>query len=427
LAALRLAHGWTQRQAADEWNERWPREPREYKQFSDWENGRFVPSLDTMGRLAQIYQCDLIDVLADRPGYRSLDEHSRVPLPDDNPTPAQAASDLSAEERAAAFGSSLWELHEVLRPTRVDDEVLAVAEYACGQLDSQFSALSPAVLFGELNSRFERVFAWLREPQPVKTRRRICALVGRMAGLRAWLYFDMSEMAAADAWFAAAARAADEAEEPDLAGWLLGAQSLIPIDAGDYQLANTLIGKAQAAAGQQGTSHTTRAWLLGLEARTLAGLGDHDGFRAAVERTERRRSRTCLHERRHGMDFADGLLDLAYYEGLGHLALDHPAEARTSFEQALSHLPPSRVKARSMLTMTVAVAASAAGQLDEAASIASGALEAASEQPFRRLWQRADHLSSSLRAKAPALAGPLAERVAAYSEQLGTFTPDPAP
>ena len=35
--ALRLAHGWSQRQAADEWNQRWPNELKTFKNFSYWE------------------------------------------------------------------------------------------------------------------------------------------------------------------------------------------------------------------------------------------------------------------------------------------------------------------------------------------------------------------------------------------------------
>ncbi len=35
--ALRLARSWSQRRAADEWNQRWPDEPKTFKNFSYWE------------------------------------------------------------------------------------------------------------------------------------------------------------------------------------------------------------------------------------------------------------------------------------------------------------------------------------------------------------------------------------------------------
>ncbi len=35
--ALRLAHGWSQRQAAEQWNRRWPNDPKTFKNLSYWE------------------------------------------------------------------------------------------------------------------------------------------------------------------------------------------------------------------------------------------------------------------------------------------------------------------------------------------------------------------------------------------------------
>lgn len=35
--AFRLVRGWSQRQAADQWNERWPADPKTFKNFSYWE------------------------------------------------------------------------------------------------------------------------------------------------------------------------------------------------------------------------------------------------------------------------------------------------------------------------------------------------------------------------------------------------------
>ncbi len=68
--AFRLAHGLTQQQVADRWNELWPHEdgPKTGKHISYWEawpapSGR-TPTLATLGRLAVIYQCrpgDLLD------------------------------------------------------------------------------------------------------------------------------------------------------------------------------------------------------------------------------------------------------------------------------------------------------------------------------------------------------------------------------
>ncbi|HET9253595.1 MAG TPA: helix-turn-helix transcriptional regulator [Pseudonocardiaceae bacterium] len=75
--ALRLAHGWSQRQAAERWNERWRAAPKTFKNFSYWENWPsktgYTPSLDVLGRLAELYECSVGDLLVDYANFRHRD------------------------------------------------------------------------------------------------------------------------------------------------------------------------------------------------------------------------------------------------------------------------------------------------------------------------------------------------------------------
>lgn len=81
--ALRLAHGWSQRQAADLWNERWPAEPKTFKNFSYWENWPsktgYAPSLDVLGRLAELYECCVGDLLVDYADFSYRDATHSTP------------------------------------------------------------------------------------------------------------------------------------------------------------------------------------------------------------------------------------------------------------------------------------------------------------------------------------------------------------
>ncbi|MGW4394925.1 helix-turn-helix domain-containing protein [Amycolatopsis nivea] len=75
--ALRLARGWSQREAAERWNRRWPAEPKTDKAFSYWElwpapTGH-APPLDVLCRLAELYECRVADLLADVADYRPAD------------------------------------------------------------------------------------------------------------------------------------------------------------------------------------------------------------------------------------------------------------------------------------------------------------------------------------------------------------------
>jgi transcriptional regulator with XRE-family HTH domain len=369
----------------------------------------FLDGLDT--------PTDLRPVPGDRP---RLNDAANGPA-----TVAQQGSEVNyPQARATSVGVELWELHEVLRSRRVGADVLELAERAGGELDALFAELPPAALASELGRQLDHLLGWLRDPQPVAVRQRLCGLVGRLAGLRGWMSFDTSRLDAAEAWFAAGLSAAREADDHDLAGWLLGARSLIPIDRQDYGAAHGLLAEAQATAAN--ASPTTRAWIAALDARALAGLGDHKGFTLARQQVDQQLPRTCLTEQRHGMDFAGEVLDVTYYEGLSHLLLNEPEHAGGSFRSALDNLPSARVKARSVLLLSVALAGAQGRQVDQAAAHASEALTLASDQPIERVWERATAVRRML--------GPgdgtravhaLDDHMAAFRAALDRATPDP--
>jgi hypothetical protein len=76
--ALRLVRGWSQSDAAEQWNDRWPTEPKTFKNFSYWElwpaDTGHAPSLDVLSKLAALYECRTADLLADSADFRGADE-----------------------------------------------------------------------------------------------------------------------------------------------------------------------------------------------------------------------------------------------------------------------------------------------------------------------------------------------------------------
>jgi hypothetical protein len=69
LQAARLAHGWSQRDAADAWNKHWPDNIKTFKSISYWETWfdspgtGYSPSLVVLACLAEIYRCNVADLL----------------------------------------------------------------------------------------------------------------------------------------------------------------------------------------------------------------------------------------------------------------------------------------------------------------------------------------------------------------------------
>lgn len=114
--AIRQAHGWSQPQAAEHWTRIWPDDPKTFKNFSYWEQwpGQtgHAPSLDTLDRLARLYECKITDLLGDFRDYGGkpasvppaglpcgLPAQRAHALPDDDPcgaAPAVGAATLAA-------------------------------------------------------------------------------------------------------------------------------------------------------------------------------------------------------------------------------------------------------------------------------------------------------------------------------------------
>ncbi|MFF0144449.1 hypothetical protein ATK36_3374 [Amycolatopsis sulphurea] len=79
--ALRLARGWSQREAAEQWNARWPADPKTFKNFSYWElwpaDTGHAPSLEVLGKLAELYECRVADLVSDGADFRPSDTAHR--------------------------------------------------------------------------------------------------------------------------------------------------------------------------------------------------------------------------------------------------------------------------------------------------------------------------------------------------------------
>ncbi|NUP45695.1 MAG: hypothetical protein HOW97_00050 [Catenulispora sp.] len=117
--ALRQARGWTQPEAAERWNRRWPQDPKTFKNFSYWEawpsSTGYAPSLEVLDRMAQLYECSVADLLSDLHDYgarrRPAFSQVREPAPGGGsivapprPTPQPYALTAAAPPRSATPG-----------------------------------------------------------------------------------------------------------------------------------------------------------------------------------------------------------------------------------------------------------------------------------------------------------------------------------
>jgi hypothetical protein len=109
--ALRYAHGWSQSQAAEEWNKRWPDELKTFKVFSYWEQWPsatgHAPSFDNLTKLAELYECAVSDLLVDLPDFRHLDTTTGTPATTETTSESGTKLAISPDSPVLAVAADL--------------------------------------------------------------------------------------------------------------------------------------------------------------------------------------------------------------------------------------------------------------------------------------------------------------------------------
>lgn len=130
----RLARGWSQREAADHWNERWPDDPKTFKNFSYWEQWPnktgYAPSLEVLGRLAELYNCHISDLLSDGPGFNHLDPAYRSRAELERLPQALTGSGGDSNAADSDAGSELAIFVRRLQDSNVDELAGIAAEWS---------------------------------------------------------------------------------------------------------------------------------------------------------------------------------------------------------------------------------------------------------------------------------------------------------
>lgn len=279
---------------------------------------------------------------------------------------------VSAGDGPAGLDEELWGLREMLDPASRLPSPVADVERDLRWLHEVYGQAAPEELVAVVRHHLRLALRLLREPQPIRHRIRLCRVTGHLAGLRAWLAFDLRDLPAADKWFRLAIDAAQEAGDASLLGWVIGAWSVPPSYGGDPRAALARVQRAQR--GPVGANAAVAAWLHALEARSLAALGRGADAQGALERARSYAHRATAHDRLHGMDYRGGNLDLSYYEGTSLVLLGHAASARQFLSESLVAQGPERRKARAIVLLEVATTHVQQGEVEESCRVAASAL-----------------------------------------------------
>jgi len=378
------------------------------------------------------FRSSAIDLARDteQAGRRSREENFRIPRSGaEVPPRTDAGADTSVDHGVLvnetrdvrSIGTELVEFASALDQRGIGSAELTAAEIAVELLDHQFAQLAPDEVLAKSRMLMKHVAANLREPQTLRHHERLVKLGARLAGLRAWACFDVNDHDEADRWYEIAVDAAQEAKAWGLGAWLLGAQSLIPWHRRDLRRTIDLIERGIYFAGQ-GSDATTRAWLYALHARGYAGTGNHDRFDTSYALAQEAAEYSTERDRRHGMDFAHGTLDLRYYSGTSSLLLREPERAHSELSGSLAALPESHTKAQAVLTLFLADAAVQTGDARRAVHLTKRALDSTMHQPIQPILQQGRRIRRLVEQRQPATAGMLDDPIHQFSEALTAVT-----
>ncbi len=267
--AMRLAHDWSQREAAERWTSAWPDDPKTLKHFSYWEQWPaetgHEPGLNILANLARLYQCSIGDLLADLGDYRHTDTAvaarpepgvqsvlAGLPWPPHQHTSfdvaelAQAVTmwgkrlrpDLdrrsllfslsSAFALAAAapvfekITSDKQRLAGILEdPQRLDAESLDRVEAIIADCRRHGDVLGPAVTLQCVMAEREVLAAILRGGPPSALARRAQSAYAELSQLAGWLLFNLGDFRGAAHYYDEARTVAHAAQDTDLVTYVL--------------------------------------------------------------------------------------------------------------------------------------------------------------------------------------------------------------
>lgn len=395
--ALRWAHGWTQGRVASEWCARWPDEPKTDQNISTWERwpeSGHEPSVSTLGRLAQIYECDLADVVTDLAHYRHLDRANAAPIVASVRELAHATSDASAFEKSdsndgterrdftraavlATLGLTDSLRHLAAAGTRgrapvIGTEHVALVETAVQRIEAQDAAIGAGGLRSGVAALHHQVEEWLNGPYSLhQVGGELQSLLGELSAWAGWLALDANDHTDANRYLQDALVQARLADDPRLE---VRALTYICLLTRDRRPRESLQCAQAALRLARGWSTPRLTALLHLRAaRAHAALGEPKGFGREMAHAQSQLD--------HGAHEDDALyihfvtpMEASGIAGLSYLALGKPERAEREFRDITENPDTTYRRNLSYYTVRRAQAAAAYNDIGGASEIGLGAL-----------------------------------------------------
>jgi hypothetical protein len=412
--AMRLAHGWSQREVADRWTARWPDDPKTLKHISYWEQwpapSGHEPGLRVLASLACLYQCSAGELLADVGDFRQADTAATTGPPKDTSWITEGGGRVQRREFLTASAA-------------VAGTLAAAPQFAYLAAGRRIGADVPATLARRLSrlrrldnylggSETYRLYAAELEATKTLAREAVCtqqtsqellAIISEQAQQAGWAAFDADWQQTARTLYQESLDAARAAGSRALEGnalALLAYQNLATgAPAADLAEASCQAAGSGTPPSVRALLHERRAWAIAHEttgpdeARRALGI-------AAAALEER--------DAGHAPDWAAWVdhTELQIMTGRCLTRLGQPLAAIPVLHAALDRFDDAQARDKALYMSWLAEAYLDAGEIDTAAAVAGDVLAlsagVASARPAQRLRVIAGRLAG--RSAVPAVA-----------------------
>jgi hypothetical protein len=367
LASLRVAHGWSQSDAARHWTERWPERPITFKRIYRWERWPAKgdePSLPVLARLAELYECSVSDLVQGLADFTHLDTYPdgvdrRSFLGGAFATAAIAATASPAPQFLDFTGTRLG-VTDISR-IRLELARLYEIDAAAGGTDAYRRAIDQAAAVRQLLHT---------ATYNVTVGRDLQILAGELTEMAGWLAFDAGHHGTARGLFNEALSVAQVVGSPQLTVLIMASMTLQASSVGSGREAVQIAQAAQRTAHHY-ASDRLRSLLLAREGLGHARAGD---FSAAA---------FTLHQAEKLIDAHDdpgeewlsfwGPADYQCAVGGAHLNAGASGPAKQAYRVALDLTPDGQHRNQGIYRARLAQALAAGGDIDEAAAMATTA------------------------------------------------------
>jgi len=256
--------------------------------FQNWKKGllKNAPQADQCRVLERLFGRPVEELFAkaSTPAAPTEPSGSSLVLPSRGLEVVQAAPGQDLRDQLEMAARRAQRFGEFAEASGVGSNTIENIQFELQRLATDYTQKPLASILGDLIDVQDATFQYLENRQRPEQALELYLLAAIGTGMLAKASHDLGDPRSAMTHARTAGICAENAAHDGMQGWIRGLQSMVAYWAGQHQTAMKYARAGQPFANR--TAGTTRIWLSSLEARACAALGDVEGTRTAILKSQ---------------------------------------------------------------------------------------------------------------------------------------------